>query len=144
MNLEIKPLHVRLIVPGAGAIGFYLGAFLGAYLAVRWEKTGFLELLLAYAFGAAAALPSLLAAERALAPASKDVDTLLVLKHLCAATAVVAVERGIAEAWLPVALPVFFEHLLIWGAGMAAVRSSEPDFVSWRTELESLTSRPRS
>ena len=109
----LKRLLVPVLVPAAGAMAFYLGGMIGAWMtAGRFAERPVVMFLAVIVCGAPCALAGLLGSERALAPESSSVDTLRALGWIVGAAALVLACRRFHG------LHPVLEHLLIWGAGM--------------------------
>ena len=129
----IKVELVKLVVPGCGALGFYLGAFIGTFLVTRRSSPMSLAAELAVV-GLCAMLASFAAstaADAAIGPNASHVDILKLLWRQTLAALALYLLHCAAETWARREVPVFLEHLALWGTGVLTVWADEPGGISW-------------
>ncbi|MBI3553953.1 MAG: hypothetical protein HY077_15770 [Elusimicrobia bacterium] len=125
---KIQRWQVKFIVPSAGLLGIYAGAFVGmALLSGRAEHpSAFRMLLVEAALGLIGGTAAMIGTDAMIGPAARHVDWLKVPRYWIAAALCLYAADWLIEKTTSWAVPPFVSNLVLWSAGVLAVWRNEP------------------
>ena len=123
-----KRRHVKLIIPAAGLIGIYVGAFIGMLIfSRRAQPPGWFTLLLAESFlGLVCGFGAMIPVDTYLGKKASHVDLLKVPQYWLVAGLALYAGGWFLEKATPWILPPFVSNIGLYLAGVLAIWVDEP------------------
>lgn len=146
VRLNFRPQHAKLLVPAAGVLAGYLGAFAAAKLVFIALESPWTTAPLIWLGFCLAGVLAMIPVDKALGNNAAHVDLLRIPVYWTVAALSLLLLHWLAAAAFSLRVPSFVDNLALWGAGVLAVWLDEPgaDGLNWLRRLAARKGRPPS